>query len=425
MGLLNLPSISVDSIEEDDLDYRIKASINEPVSRYCTHCFSNNLFGHGGKTQLFMDTPIHGKRVGILLNRRRFRCGDCRKTQFEQSRDLSDAHRATVRLVKYIQDRAIRSTNTSVAEDVGVTEATVRNILKSYIDCLEKKYQFETPRVLGLDEVHLNRRMRLVMTNIEQRTLIDLVKDRKKETVITALTKLKNPEKVQLVTIDMWRPYLDAAALVLPHAIPVIDKFHVVKMANEAVEKARKSLRESLSPKQRKGLMNDRFLLLRRRSALTDQQKFILEGWTLNYPMLGTVYEAKETFYEIYDYQTRQEAELAYDDWKSGIPTGVKCYFGDLVRAMDNWHKEIFNYFDHPVTNALTESINNQIKSIYRQGRGYSFDVLRARALFVEAKHKTTKPSFKSRIPEGFIGMATMNDLQVEQKNYGARIYTN
>ena len=396
MGLLNLRSISVSRFDEDELDYRVWAVINQVEKCPCQHCFSSNLKGHGSKTQLFMDTPIHGKRTGILLKRRRFKCDDCHKTQFEQSHELSDDHRATVRLVKYIQTRAIQSTNSAVADDVGVTEATVRNILKSYISELEAKYQFETPRVLGLDEVHLNRRMRLVMTNIEQRTLIDMVKDRKKETVIAALHKLKSPEKVELVTLDMWRPYLDAARLVLPNAVPVIDKFHVVKMANEAVESARKALRETLSAKQRKGLLHDRFLLLKRRSSLTDQQHFILEGWTLNYPSLAHVYEAKEAFYEIYDYQTRAEAELAYDDWKAGIPSGVRGYFGDLVRAMDNWHQEIFNYFDHPVTNAYTESINNQIKTIYRQGRGYSFEILRARALFVDAKHKMTKPSFKS-----------------------------
>ena len=159
MELLNLSSLSVTSVEEDGFDYRISAKINEYEKRQCAHCFSSSMYGHGAKTQLFMDTPIHGKRVGILLSRRRFQCGDCRKTQFEQSRDLSDDHRATVRLVKYIQERALRTTNTSVADDVGITEATVRNIVKTYIVDLEKKYQFETPRVLGLDEVHLNRRM--------------------------------------------------------------------------------------------------------------------------------------------------------------------------------------------------------------------------------------------------------------------------
>lgn len=47
--------------------------------------------------------------------------------------------------------------------------------------------------------------------------------------------------------MDMWRPYKDAVNLVLPHAIIVIDKFHVVKMANEAVEKGRKDLRSQMT----------------------------------------------------------------------------------------------------------------------------------------------------------------------------------
>ena len=44
--------------------------------------------------------------------------------------------------------------------------------------------------------------------------------------------------QVKHVTMDMWRPYPGAVNAVLPHAIIAIDKFHVVKMANEAVERA-------------------------------------------------------------------------------------------------------------------------------------------------------------------------------------------
>lgn len=181
MGLLNLPSLKATSMEEGDMDYKISAVIKSKDIRSCLHCNTSGLSGHGSKVQLFMDTPMHGKQVGILLSRRRLRCGNCRKTQFEQSDDLSEDHRATTRLVEYIQKRALRYTNSSVAQDVGVTEATVRNVLK--------------------------------------------------------------------------------------------------------------------------GLKNDRFLMLKRRSSLTDQQKFILEGWTLNFPLLAKAYEAKEAFYEIYTAQ--------------------------------------------------------------------------------------------------------------------------
>ncbi|MDP0919330.1 transposase, partial [Klebsiella pneumoniae] len=83
---------------------------------------------------------------------------------------------------------------------------------------------------------------------------------------------------------------------VLPDARIVIDKFHVVRMANDALEKVRKGLREQLTPKQRRGLMHDRFVLLKRERDLNDQELLLLDGWTKNYPELGAAYRLKEDF---------------------------------------------------------------------------------------------------------------------------------
>lgn len=98
---------------------------------------------------------------------------------------------------------------------------------------------------------------------------------------------------------------------VLPDARIVIDKFHVVRMANDAVEKVRKSLREQLTPKQRRGLMHDRFVLLKRERDLNDRERLLLDGWTKSYPELGAAYRLKERFYGIYE--------------GSGQPTGRHC----------------------------------------------------------------------------------------------------
>jgi len=50
--------------------------------------------------------------------------------------------------------------------------------------------------------------------------------------------------------------------------------------------------------------------------------------------------------------------------------------------ALRSWWNEIFNYYDHPITNGYTESVNNLAKGMNRMGRGYSFDVIRARLLY-------------------------------------------
>jgi len=88
--------------------------------------------------------------------------------------------------------------------------------------------------------------------------------------------------------MDMWRPYRDATRAVLPQATIVVDKFHIVRMANDAVEFPRTAIRADLTTSQRRGLMHDRFVLLKRERDLTDQERLLMDGWTKNYPCSGT-----------------------------------------------------------------------------------------------------------------------------------------
>lgn len=74
---------------------------------------------------------------------------------------------------------------------------------------------------------------------------------------------------------------------VIPQAQIVINKFHFVRMANDAMERARKSLRERLTLKARWGLMHDRFVLLKRERDLSDKERLLLSGWFKNCPELG------------------------------------------------------------------------------------------------------------------------------------------
>lgn len=68
------------------------------------------------------------------------------------------------------------------------------------------------------------------------------------------LMKLKDRQKVEIVSMDMWNPYRAAVKAVLPQARIVVDKFHVVRMANDALERVRKGLRKELKPSQSRTL---------------------------------------------------------------------------------------------------------------------------------------------------------------------------
>ncbi|WP_207711464.1 ISL3 family transposase [Sulfobacillus harzensis] len=263
---------------------------------------------------------------------------------------------------------------------------------------MEQQITFDTPTWMGLDEIHLIR-PRAVITNIRERTLVEILPQRNKETVLRYLSTLNDAQRVQVVTMDMWHPYREAVRTVLPQATIVVDKFHVVRMANAAVERVRKSLRDSLTPAQRRGLMHDRFVLLKRESDLRDQEALLLSLWVKNYPTLGLAYRLKENFFDIYEAPTKEQAQARFMAWEQALAPTVQDAFLDLRKAWHNWEPHILAYFDHRVTNAYTESLNSLIRIMNRVGRGYSFEALRAKMLFSEGtfKKQHIRPKFERR----------------------------
>ena len=67
---------------------------------------------------------------------------------------------------------------TFVAAQTGLDEKTVRDIFNARAQLLGRWHRFETPRILGIDELYLNKRYRCILTNIEERTLLDLLATR-------------------------------------------------------------------------------------------------------------------------------------------------------------------------------------------------------------------------------------------------------
>jgi transposase len=206
--------------------------------------------------------------------------------------------------------------------------------------------------------------------------------------------------------------------IVLPQAKVVIDKFHVVRMANVAMEQVRKSLRITLPPKERRGLMHDRFILLKRERDLTGQDRFFLDVWRTRHPELGEAYRLKEGFYAIYDAEDKHDAVDRYIKWAASIPQPLKAAFSPITTAWRSWHDPILNYFDHPITNAYTESLNSLIRVMDRLGRGYSFEALRAKILFTEGVMKSGRPRFERKRKSGRPLLAYM------QTDYEARAYS-
>ncbi|MBG6220785.1 transposase [Janthinobacterium sp. CAN_S1] len=427
-SLLYPLTLTVTAFKQEEYDYHFHVEASEPNT--CPGCgVVDDLVKFGKRDQAFRDVPIHGKRVTLWVNRRRYRCNSCMSTFRPVLEDMDESRTMTKRLMTYIEKAVLYRTNNEIARECGIEEKTVRLVFAAFVERQKGELDFVTPRVLGVDELYLQKQFCCVLTNIEQQTVIELLPNRSLELVKATFMALPDRKNVEVLSTDMYKNYLEAGRHAFPDAKPVVDKFHVVKMANEAMEVVRKSIKKDLSDYHRKLLKNDRKLMLMRERDLTPATRLVIAEWFDKIPALGAAYASKERFFKLYDAKDLKEATLAYDEWRKTIPAGQEELWGGLAGTVDRWRGPIFNYFtmDYRVTNAFTESANRKMKDLNRATRGMSFESFRAKVL-LGAKHKVVRSRVAKASPfDGtFMGRWTPDMMAHKEEvlNYGTPLST-
>jgi transposase len=392
IDLLQLDGVSPigQKFEEGNLLIVADSIVAAPLQ--CTSCGNSPVYKHGKRKYQYADIPMRGSPVTVEIEKQRYRCRACGTVITPEVPSLDDKRVATKRLVEYIQGRCFGTTFTLLARETGLVVNTVKAIAMDYAELLEAHSCRETPRFMGIDEVMISGDYRAVITNLEMRTLFEVYEKRTLSRIREFFKKLKNKEKVEWVAADMWEPYKIIINEQLPDARLVIDKFHVVRMASDALEKICIDLQKSMSKEERllmkKGM---RWPLLRGYDNRSSGNLEHIDYVRQNHPKLALAFDLKEQFFQIYECKTRTDGERAFDDWRKSIPSEFQQSFGQVAATVDRHSRDIFNYFDSPITNGYAEATNGVMKAANEMGRGYSFEVIRAKLMFSKVPMQTGK----------------------------------
>ncbi len=274
--ILHLEHLHAQGVHNHGDHYRIEA-VGDVVPTTCPNCGHAPLYRHGTQMQSFMDTPMHGKRVLLDIERRRYRCTACGKTLFDPLPDMDGKRFMTQRLVEFVKTHCLRRTFATLTRDVGVDNKTVRLIFDDYAAHQKATVHYETPRILGIDEIKIIGEYRCVLTNIERLSMFDMLPTRKKVDLLAYFKELPDKHNVEVVTMDLWSIYRQVARDQFPGRLIIADRFHAVRMATDAMERVRKAIRKTLPERIRLKLKDDRKLLLMRRHRLDDKGRAIVE----------------------------------------------------------------------------------------------------------------------------------------------------
>lgn len=383
LDILSLPNWTPVGFQETHEAIYITAKCDNPP-KACLKCgVIGHVYRHGPVPARYRDSPMRGLPVVIEVQTQRYRCRACGGTFLQELTGVRQGMLMTERCASLIATQCLRDTFVQVAENIGCDEKTVRTLAMEHIVKLNSEYRPRLPEWLGVDETQIDGVMRCVITDVGNRKPVDMLPDRSKQTLALWLHQFKDRSMVKAVSTDMWKPYRDVVALMLPGVPLVVDKFHIVRTANYCMERVRIKLQKTKKAGDRRVWLMSKHILNKRYKKLRADQREKLDAWLEREPLLGQAYRLKEAFYAIFD-MPKEKGIAAFDAYASQIPAELEADFATLTTSMQNWRTQILAYFDDPITNAYTEALNGVAKVINREGRGYSFEVLRARLLFLQ-----------------------------------------
>jgi len=381
---LGLPQLRILKQEELGSHFGVTV-IYRRKGAVCPRCGKVTTKEHDRRPQLKQDRRLRDKVVLLSLMKRRFRCLWCGKVFTEPDEVFGSRRRSSHRFREYLGQEALHQTVKRTARKEKVGEGLVRRCVTEEIGRrLEAKGTTETPEFMGLDEFSVSGR-RLYHTaicNLVKGEVMEVVEGQGQQKVEEYLDSLPDPERVKGVAMDMHEPFRQAVQMCLPQAKVVVDKFHLIRHINRAMDKVRSRLQGGNKKGKRRDLFRSRYTLLKGTERLADWEKERLNRLFYHYPELKKAWVFKESFRAWYRETDRMRAEERLGLLEERIKGDSPPEFKELLHTLTNWREEILSYFDYRITNGFVEGKNNRIKTIKRMAYGYrNMDNFRMRIL--------------------------------------------
>jgi transposase len=400
--LVGLPDVAVVGV--GDWPSWLRIAIVSTLERpRCGGC-GGGVHGHGRRTVVLIDLPVFGRPTRLVWAKQRWQCPrsscpvgvwveqDPRIASARCTLTTRAARWATVQVGRH--GRAV----SEVAEDLACDWHTVMDAVVLYGQALiDDPARFAAVNALGLDETLFARegpfRRQLWSTQIvdvEHGQLLDVVPGRDSLEPCRWLAA-RTPgwrDGVRWATLDLSSSYRAVFDTMLPDAVQVADPFHVIRLANTAVDECRRRVQnETFGHRGRKSdpLYRCRRMLVMaaERISVERHQRLRLLAAGDPHGELRLTWHAKEVVRQTYDHSDVDVAaawveDIARDFTDASMPIEVRR----LGRTIGRWRTQIVAWHRAHVNNGPTEAINNLVKRVKRVAFGFRrFDHYRTRAL--------------------------------------------
>lgn len=343
--------------------------------------------------------PFGWRPTILLVTVRRYRCGECGHVwRQDMSRAAEPREKLSRRALRWALEGLVVAhlSVARIAEGLAVSWNTANDavLAEGKRLLINDPRRFDGVHVLGVDE-HVWRHTRhcdkyvtviIDLTPIRDGTgparLLDMVEGRSKQAFKTWLAA--RPEAwragVDVVAMDGFTGFKTATTEELPKATAVMDPFHVVRLAGDALDQCRRRIQQELHG--HRGRAQDPLYRARRTlhtgaDLLTPRQQARLDALFTgdDHVQLEATYGVYQTLVAAYRDPDRANGRARMEALIASISSGVPNVLGEVItlgRTLKKRATDVLAYFDRPGTsNGPTEALNGRLEHL--RGSAFGF----------------------------------------------------
>lgn len=260
-----------------------------------------------------------------------------------------------------------------IAELVGEHDTRIWRILHFHISKAYAMKDFRGLSQIGIDETSTRKGHKYVSIFVDmiKREVVYATQGKDESTIQRFCEEIANhntsSENIKNISIDMSTAFISGAKKYLPTASVTFDKFHVIKLLNEAIDAVRRN-ETAINP----CLKGSRYIWLKNPNNLTLRQQNDLKTLSKENKHLAKAYQMKLTFQDMYrNIFDIQVAEIAFKKWLSWAVRSRLEPIKKFAKMIKSHYSGVLQYFKSRLTAGLTEGINSRIQEIKRRAKGF------------------------------------------------------
>ncbi len=345
----------------------------------CSKCLRKGSVYDHLETRRFLFVPLWGFDVELSYTPRRINCKPCGVKVEWMPWAEGNSHLTTAFKI-FLAKWAKRLSWKETGKIFGVSWDTVRESVQHVVSYGLKNRILEGIKSIGVDEIQyrLGHKYLTLVFQIDDscKRLLWIGEDRKAKTLLRFFKMFGEARtlEIQAVCSDMWKPYLIVIRKKAKNAIHILDRFHIMKYFNKAIDKTRREeTRKLREDGYEEILKNSRWSLLKKKKNLKESQLAKLKD-IMQYN-LKTVkcYLLRESFQKFWEYKSSVWAKRFLKRWTFVAMRSKIEPMKDVAKMLRRHEPLILNWFKvkKRLSNGIVEGFNNKAKLTMRKSYGF------------------------------------------------------